>query len=33
MIKDKLGVIAKIIKDKSGTFGHYHTYELTEIKQ
>lgn len=32
MIKDKPGVIAKIIKDKSGTFGHYHTYELKEIK-
>ena len=33
MIKDKPGIIAKIIKDKSGSFGHYHTFELQEIKQ
>ncbi len=32
MVKDKPGIIAKIIKDKPGDFGHYITYELQEIK-
>ncbi len=32
MINDKPGVYAKIIADKSGVFGHYHIYELTNIK-
>jgi hypothetical protein len=32
MTKDKPGVYAKIIDDKAGTWGHYHIYELQEIK-
>ena len=32
MINDKPGVIAKIIKEKTGSFGHYITYELQAIK-
>jgi len=33
MINNKPGVYAKIIEDKSGQFGHYHIYELTELTQ
>lgn len=32
MIIDKPGIYAKIIADKSGMFGHYHIFELTNIK-
>jgi len=32
MIKDKPGIIAKIIKDKPGRFGYYNMYQLKEIK-
>jgi hypothetical protein len=32
MVNDKPGIIAKIIKDKPGSFGHYNIYELQEIK-
>ncbi|MCF6357375.1 MAG: DUF3108 domain-containing protein, partial [Draconibacterium sp.] len=31
MINDKPGIIAKVIKDKSGTFGHFIVFELSEI--
>ncbi len=32
MINDKPGIIAKVIKDLPGSFGHYWVFELTEIK-
>ncbi len=32
MINDKPGVIAKVILDEPGHFGHYKVFELTEIK-
>jgi hypothetical protein len=32
MINDKPGLLAKVIKDKSGDFGHYMVFELVEIK-
>lgn len=32
MITDKPGVYAKIVASKRGNFGHYHIYELQEIK-
>ena len=32
MINNKPGIIAKIIKEKSGSFGYYIRYELQEIK-
>ncbi len=32
MVNGKPGVIAKVIKDKAGNFGHYKVYELQEIK-
>ncbi|MDA3906219.1 MAG: hypothetical protein PF484_09110 [Bacteroidales bacterium] len=32
MINDKIGVYAKIIEDKPGSFGKYVVYELQEIK-
>jgi hypothetical protein len=32
MINDKLGVIAKVIKDSPGNFGHYIVYDLIEVK-
>lgn len=32
MIKNKPGIYAKIIDDKSGNWGHYHIYELQEIR-
>ena len=32
MINDKPGVYAKIIANKAGIFGHYHIFELTNIK-
>jgi len=31
MINDKPGIIAKVIKDKPGDFGHYAIYELKKI--
>ncbi len=31
MIKDQPGVIAKVISDRPGTFGHYAIYQLKEI--
>ncbi|REE83733.1 hypothetical protein BX611_1028 [Lutibacter oceani] len=32
MITNKPGILAKIIKEKTGNFGHYFKYELQEIK-
>ncbi|SNR53193.1 hypothetical protein [Lutibacter flavus] len=32
MITNKPGILAKIIKEKIGNFGHYFSYELQEIK-
>lgn len=32
MITDKPGILAKVIKDKSGDFGHFIVFELLEIK-
>ncbi len=32
MIDNKPGIYAKIIADQPGSFGHYHVYELQEIK-
>lgn len=32
LIKDKPGIYAKIVADKAGIFGHYHIFELTNIK-
>ena len=32
MINDKPGIIAKVVKDKAGSFGYYKVYELQTIK-